>query len=179
MLPNGITGFRNLKDSYIPEQEKRIFQRFCYSIATRYHCEVLSFDLDLASKNFYSAEIKAEQGRFYLLENAYYPWIAFAKNLDFTKIEFVESPFNLTDTSVNVLTLPELEQSWHDIVGKLNKAELEQIEYWKSNIIGDIIFPCKGGCDRVFAYGSDHSVLKRSAPVSAPELARAFMTSST
>ena len=103
MLPNGITGFRNLKDSYIPEQEKRIFQRFCYSIATRYHCEVLSFDLDLASKNFYSAEIKAEQGRFYLLENAYYPWIAFAKNLDFTKIEFVESPFNLTDTSVNVL----------------------------------------------------------------------------
>ena len=57
MLPNGITGFRNLKDPYIPEQEKRIFQRFCYSIATRYHCEVLSFDLDLASKNFYSAEI--------------------------------------------------------------------------------------------------------------------------
>ena len=61
MLPNGITGFRNLKDPYIPEQEKRIFQRFCYSIATRYHCEVLSFDLDLASKNFYSAEIKTEQ----------------------------------------------------------------------------------------------------------------------
>ena len=91
MLPNGITGFRNLKDPYIPEQEKRIFQRFCYSIATRYHCEVLSFDLDLASKNFYSAEIKTEQGRFYLLENAYYPWIAFAKNLDFTKIEFVET----------------------------------------------------------------------------------------
>ena len=68
MLPNGITGFRNLKDPYIPEQEKRIFQRFCYSIATRYHCEVLSFDLDLASKNFYSAEIKTEQGRFYLLK---------------------------------------------------------------------------------------------------------------
>ena len=140
MLPNGITGFRDLKDPYIPEQEKRIFQRFCYSIATRYHCEVLSFDLDLASKNFYSAEIKTEQGRFYLLENAYYPWIAFAKNLDVTEIEFVESPFNLTDPSVNVLTLPELEQSWHDIVGELNKAELEQIKYWKSNIIGDIIF---------------------------------------
>ena len=65
MLPNGITGFRDLKDPYIPEQEKRIFQRFCYSIATHYHCEVLSFDLDLASKNFYSAEIKTERGRFY------------------------------------------------------------------------------------------------------------------
>ena len=140
MLPNGITGFRNLKDPYIPEQEKRVFQRFCYSIATRYHCEVLSFDLDLASKNFYFAEIKTEQGRFYLLENAYYPWVAFAKNLDFTEIEFVESPFNLTDPSANVLTLPELEQSWHDIVGELNKAELEQIKYWKPNIIGDIIF---------------------------------------
>ena len=101
---------------------------------------VLSFDLDLASKNFYSAEIKTERGRFYLLGNAYYPWIAFAKNLDVTEIEFVESPFNLTDPSVNVLTLPELEQSWHDIVGELNKAELEQIKYWKPNIIGYIIF---------------------------------------
>ena len=54
MLPNGITGFRDLKDPYIPEQEKRIFQRFCYSIATHYHCEVLSFDLDLASKKFFT-----------------------------------------------------------------------------------------------------------------------------
>ena len=111
MLPNGIAGFRDLKDPYIPEQEKRVFQRFCYSIAIRYHCEVLSFDLDLASKNFYFAEIKTEQGRFYL-----------------------------TDPSVNVLTLAELEQNWHDIVGELSKAELEQIKYWKPNIMGDIIF---------------------------------------
>lgn len=28
MLPNGITGFRNLKDPYIPEQEKRIFMNY-------------------------------------------------------------------------------------------------------------------------------------------------------
>ena len=60
--------------------------------------------------------------------------------MDFTEIEFVESPFNLTDPSVNVLTLAELEQNWHDIVGELSKAELEQIKYWKPNIMGDIIF---------------------------------------
>ena len=140
MLPNGITGFRDLKDPCIPEQKKRVFQRFCYSIANRYHCMVLSFDFDLTSKNFYSAEIKTEYGRLYLLENAYYPWIAFAKNLDFTRIEFIESPFDIIDTNVNVLTLPELEQSWHDIVGELSKAELEQIKYWKPNTVGDIIF---------------------------------------
>ena len=140
MLPNGITGFRDLKDPYIPEQEKRIFQRFCYSIATHYHCEVLSFDLDLASKNFYSAEIKTEQGRFYLLENAYYPWIAFAKSYNFTKIKFIENPFSITDSGICVLTLSELQQDWHNIVGELNKAELKQIEYWKPNTVGDIIF---------------------------------------
>lgn len=50
MLPNGITGFRNLKDPYIPEQEKRVFQRFCYSIATRYHCEVASVDKGIHNK---------------------------------------------------------------------------------------------------------------------------------
>ena len=76
------------------------------------------------------------------MENAYYPWIAFAKNLDFTRIEFIESPFDIIDTNVNVLTLPELEQSWHDIVGELSKAELEQIKYWKPNTVGDIIFNC-------------------------------------
>ena len=74
------------------------------------------------------------------MENAYYPWIAFAKNLDFTRIEFIESPFDIIYTNVNVLTLPELEQSWHDIVGELSKAELEQIKYWKPNTVGDIIF---------------------------------------
>lgn len=140
MLPNGITGFRDLKDPYIPEQEKRIFQRLCYSIATRHHCLVLSFDLDLASKNFYSAEIKTERGRFYLLENAYYPWIAFAKSYNFTKIKFIENPFSITDAGICVLTLSELQQDWHNIVGELNKAELKQIEYWKPNTVGDIIF---------------------------------------
>lgn len=140
MLPNGITGFRDLKDPYIPEQEKRIFQRFCYSIATRHHCLVLSFDFDLASKNFYSAEIKTEKGRLYLLENAYYPWIAFAKSYNFTKIKFIENPFSITDSGICVLTLSELQQDWHNIVGELNKAELKQIEYWKPNTVGDIIF---------------------------------------
>jgi len=140
MLPNGITGFRDLKDPYIPEQEKRVFQRFCYSIATRYHCVVLSFDFDLASKNFYSAEIKTEQGRLYLLENAYYPWIAFARSCNFTKIKFIENPFSITDSNICVLTLSELQQDWHNIVGELNKAELKQIEYWKPNTVGDIIF---------------------------------------
>ena len=98
-----------------------LYQTTCFFIPLVAPCPplLLSFDLDLASKNFYFAEIKTEQGRFYLLENAYYPWVAFAKNLDFTEIEFVESPFNLTDPSVNVLTLAELEQNWHDIVGEL------------------------------------------------------------
>ena len=101
---------------------------------------VLSFDLDLASKNFYSAEIKTERGRFYLLENAYYPWIAFAKSYNFTKIKFIENPFSITNAGICVLTLSELQQDWHNIVGELNKAELKQIEYWKPNTVGDIIF---------------------------------------
>ena len=52
----------------------------------------------------------------------------------------IESPFDIIDTNVNVLTQPELEQSWYDIVGELSKAELEQIKYWKPNTVGDIIF---------------------------------------
>ena len=57
MLPNGITGFRNLKDPYIPEQEKRVFQRFCYEIRNEltnytYHyqfdpCREIQLEADL------------------------------------------------------------------------------------------------------------------------------------
>ena len=74
------------------------------------------------------------------MENAYYPWIAFAKSYNFTKIKFIENPFSITDSGICVLTLSELQQDWHNIVGELNKAELKQIEYWKPNTVGDIIF---------------------------------------
>ena len=106
MLPNGITGFRDLNAPYIQEQEKKVFREFCYSIAARYHCVVTSFDIELVGKNFYSAEIRTYEG--FLLENAYYPYIAFAKNLDVARIEFTESPFCLTGQNVHVFTLSEL-----------------------------------------------------------------------
>lgn len=140
MRLSGITGFRNLNDPYIFERDEQEFKKFCYSIATCYHCVVISFDFDLTSKNFYSAEIKTEQDSLYLLGNAYYPWIAFAKNWSFEKIEFIDSPFTLIDSNVHVLTLSDLQQDWHDIVGELSKAELEQVKYWKPNTIGDIVF---------------------------------------
>lgn len=105
MLPNGIISFRDLNGPYFPEQEIKVFKEFCYSIALLYHCTLVSFDSDLASKNFYSAEIKIGSGNLYLLENAYYPWMAFAKNWDFAGIDFIESPFNLTDQNIHVLTL--------------------------------------------------------------------------
>lgn len=140
MLPNGITGFRDLDHPYVAEQEKKGFQKLCYSIATRYHCMVASFDFDLTGKNFYSAEIKTKQGSLYLLENAYYPWIAFAKNCDYTEIELIESPFDLTEQNIYMLTLSELGQDWHGFVSQLGEAEREQIKYWKPKTIGDIIF---------------------------------------
>ena len=140
MLPSGITGFRDLNNLYIPEQEEKMFKKFCYFIASCYHCAVVLFDLNLTSKNFYFAEMKTEQDNLYLLENAYYPWIAFAKSLDFTGIEFIESPFDLAEQNVHVLTLSDLQKDWHDFVGELSKVELEQIEYWKPKRIGDIVF---------------------------------------
>lgn len=140
MLPNGITGFRDSDDFYIAQQDEKIFKKFCYAITLPYHYVIVSFDIELTSKNFYSAKIKTEQGSLYLLENAYYPWIAFAKSLEFAKIEFIESPFHLPDQDVYVLTLSELQKDWHNSVSKLSKAELEQIKHWKPKTVGEIIF---------------------------------------
>ena len=122
MLPNGITGFRDLNAPYILEQDEKVFRKFCYSIAARYHCVVTSFDIELVGKNFYSAEIRTDEGNLFLLENAYYPYITFAKNLDVARIEFIESPFCLTEQNVHVFTLSELCQDWHGFVSQLGKA---------------------------------------------------------
>lgn len=140
MLPKGITGFRDLDGVCIPEHGEKEFKQFCYSVAVRHHYTVISFDLDLVSKNFYSAEFKTGQGRLYLLENAYYPWAAAEINLSFAGIEFIECPFDLTEQNVRLLTLSELRQDWHGFVGKLSSAELRQIAYWKPKTIGDIVF---------------------------------------
>lgn len=140
MLPKGITGFRDFNDRPVPEQDEKMFKKLCYSIAQQYSCMVVSFDFDLASKNFYSAEMKSDQGRLYILGNAYYPWIAFAKKADLGEIEFMESPFQKISRDVHLLTLSELQEGWHHSVGKLSKAELDQIEYWKPETLGEIIF---------------------------------------
>ena len=140
MLPKGITGFCDLDHLYVAGQEKKGFQKMCYYIATCYYCTIASFDFDLTGKNFYFAEIKTKQGSLYLLENAYYPQIAFAKNCDFTGIELIESLFDLTEQNIYMLTLSELGQNWYGFVSQLGEAEQEQIKYWKPKTIGDIIF---------------------------------------
>ena len=75
---------------------------------------------------------------FYHGEKNHYGFFTQVSNLILQST--IESPFDIIDTNVNVLTQPELEQSWYDIVGELSKAELEQIKYWKPNTVGDIIF---------------------------------------
>ncbi|MGI6030042.1 MAG: hypothetical protein ACOX7F_00895 [Eubacteriales bacterium] len=128
-----------MQDLAVP-QEERLFQRLCYSIAREQHGTVLSFDMDLAAKNFYFVQMEIAYKNLYILENAYHPWVAFAKTIEFGDIEFMEAPFPLAAPDIHLLALSELQQDGSHLVGNLDKAEIEQITYWRPRTLGEIVF---------------------------------------
>lgn len=139
MLPSGITGFGDWEYPPTFQGGAGAFRRLSYALARQLSGEVLSLDLDLAGKNFYAAKIQTRQGEIYLLENAPFSWVAFARSLEFGEIAFTEPPCSLPE-DCHVLSLQMLQKDWQEEAGALGKAELAQIAYWKPRTVGQIVF---------------------------------------
>src|SRR5699024_2639899 len=95
--------------------------------------------------NFYYAYLDVLGNRFYILLNAYYPWLAFASVVEFGNIKFIDRPVPNEQFSsfYRLLDADELNVPFHQNLIKkteLNSAEWEQIIYWKPETIGQIIF---------------------------------------
>ncbi len=58
------------------------------------------------------------------MENAYYPWIAFAETVEFAGTEFEDVPFHLAESNIRLLTLSELQQDCQGSVSKPGKADM-------------------------------------------------------
>lgn len=141
ILKNGISGFNRNSNEMMNPNEKQ-FQAFCYAFAMEVDGIVVSFDTNLTGKNFYSCHIIINEEDFYLLINSIYPMIAFARKVDYFDIEFIhnEKYKQFFQNSYRVLNISELNEKLIDKKHRLNKDELEQINYYKSKTVGEVIF---------------------------------------
>lgn len=94
-------------------------------------------------RNFYFAEVQIKESRFFILLNRYYPYIAFATQIEFGNIQFVDKPYleEYFAPFYQVLKVKELNTPFDPIENtQLNCAELEKIAHWKPQTIGEVIF---------------------------------------
>ncbi|WP_419955223.1 hypothetical protein ACN6MT_06640 [Neobacillus niacini] len=150
-LPVGITGFYDSKNKQPPKVDGKQFKQVCVTLVNRSGGKVLKFKEPQYPMNFYDIEVKAFHKHFHILLNEHYPYLAFASVVEYGKINFIDVPELKQFSSLyKVLSVEELNEPLvlnHDskegilqIENDLNRAELEQVAYWKPNRIGDVIF---------------------------------------
>ncbi|WP_033541164.1 hypothetical protein [Planococcus sp. CAU13] len=144
-LPNGVTGFYRAEDGVPPSVNRKQFKQLCLDLASRSAGKVISVSPPQYPANFYCAQVELSGELIYILLNEHYPYLAFASSVEFGDITFIDVPalhalfdpfYQVTGTAelnvpVNQRLLMEME---------LNRAETEQIAYWKPGTVGQIIF---------------------------------------
>lgn len=146
-LPYGVTGFYNSDEQKPPEMELSEYKELCNGIARKLNGELLEFSDTLYPANFYKADFKLPALNICLVMNKHYPIVAFATAVEDLKIQFIdyaegaaEVPEEFTVLPVPVLETPVPKNLEKLPENDLNKGEIDQIQYWKPETIGDIIF---------------------------------------
>ena len=99
-------------------------------------------DTDTTARSFYFAQICKYESSIFVLQNAHYPYAAFAQRDPFGGFTLTQQPkwLQLPESPVHVLSLDELNQDWHSLCKELSQEELEQINFWRPQTVGEIIF---------------------------------------
>jgi len=142
-LPNGVTGFYDSEYDRPPTLDGKHFKTLCFDLAIRNGGKVISFHEPRYPANFYEVQMEVFGLTFYVLLNAHYPYLAFASAVDMENIEFIDSPVpcEFLAPPYRVMSKAELYAPFTQREGaELNKAELEQIAYWKPETIGEVLF---------------------------------------
>lgn len=144
-LPYGITGFYRSEDSKPPNVNGKQFKQLCFDLVSLNGGKVRSVTSPQYPANFYCAQVEFSGTLIYILLNEHYPYLAFASSVEFGDIKFIDVPalHALFDPYYQVIDVAELNASVNHILlmkMELNSAEVEQINYWKPETIGQIIF---------------------------------------
>lgn len=142
ILQRGITGFWSVNTEPPPFLDEKAFYRMCHALARENGGVVTEVDTDTAARNFYSAKLSRYDQSVFILQNTYYPYIAFAQRDASGGFIWTSQPewLQLPEGPMRFLSPSELNQDWHGLCGELSPEELEQIHYWNPKTVGEIIF---------------------------------------
>lgn len=143
-LPEGVSGFHNSKtNSPPPKVDGRLFKYLCFKFALHSGGKVIDFHEPRFPVNFYCIQIELGGNRFFILLNEHYPYLAFASEVDFNNIKFIDQPgiYEHFAPFYQIFSTDKLNVPFdQSMVETLYDAELEQISYWKPERVGEIIF---------------------------------------
>ncbi|MDA7977835.1 MAG: hypothetical protein MPJ50_03575 [Pirellulales bacterium] len=148
-LQRGTTGFRHVDDAPLPSTDARQFRADLYLVAREVSAKVVYTPRRNPSGecSFYDALAEVDGLQIRILLNVTHPLLAFADDwvsvgspIQFIDSHELGSAFStLGRYSVlkpTILNMPVTK----DVFSQLAEAEVEQMEYWKPNRIGDLIF---------------------------------------
>lgn len=126
----------------LPLLDEKAFRQMCHALAQKNGGVVTEVDTDTATRNFYSAKLSRYDQSVFILRNIHYPYVAFAQRDAFGGFILVGPPewLRLPESPMRFLSLAELNQDRHGLCGELSPEELEQINYWNPQTVGEIIF---------------------------------------
>ncbi|MFD2564806.1 hypothetical protein [Aquimarina rubra] len=144
-LPRGITGFWKIGQSGIPKTDKSLIKKLVDIFKSDSDFWKVRLVEQQADNNFYLILISDKNGNHQIGINTTYPIYCGIKSLaDWETVEFCNLPEYITKiipiefTELRTEFLNEPLKSKH--ITALNKVELEQIKYWKTEKIGNVIF---------------------------------------
>ena len=142
ILLRGISGFWDAKTKPPPLEDEKTFRQMCHLLARNNGGTVAEVDTDTTARSFYFAQICKYESSIFVLQNAHYPYAAFAQRDPFGGFTLTQQPkwLQLPESPVHVLSLDELNQDWHSLCKELGQEELEQISFWRPQTVGEIIF---------------------------------------
>lgn len=125
-----------------PFLDEKVFCQMCYALVRKNGGTVTELDTNTYPRNFYSAKLSRYDQSIFVLQNVHYPYVVFAQPDTSGGFIWISQPewLQLPEDSVRFLSPSELTQDWHCLCGELSLEDLEQIRYWKSQTVGEIIF---------------------------------------
>jgi hypothetical protein len=144
-LPRGITGFWKIEQARIPETDKTLIINLVNTFKSNPNFWKVNLVEQQPNNNFYLIILSDKNGDYKIGINSTYPMYCGIESLEnWETVAFCDLPRHITQlipsqfTELRTEFLNEPLKSKH--LTALNKAELDQIKYWNTQKVGNVIF---------------------------------------
>jgi hypothetical protein len=148
-LPRGITGFRHVDDPPLPDCDLAAFRGHCHAVARALNGRVIRIETPVrgVESNFARAVLELPSGRVAVLLNSHFPVVTFAEPPaeGGATVRFIDEPglaevfrsFGVYEVvGVSELAAPLMPAQCQ----RLAPTEQEQIDYWRPQCVGEVVF---------------------------------------